>query len=151
MITRADYCPKYMEISTRKNIFKKYPLAIVNAKKIAGGSSANWNTVWKYAERDKFFLYKQIREILKPNIIVCGGSNDTGIYFRKVLSIAFDCIFQDIKDGFRKINNWCYYNFEEEILLIDSYHPSFIMDEQEKIESLINGFHDFILKTGYKY
>ena len=91
MITRADYCPKYMEISTRKNIFKKYPLAIVNAKKIAGGSSANWNTIWKYAERDKFFLYRQIREILKPNIIVCGGSNDTGISekFSVLPSIAF--------------------------------------------------------------
>lgn len=151
MITRADYCPKYMEISSRKDIFKKYPLAIVNAKKIAGGSSANWNVIWKYAERDKSFLHRQIREILKPNIIVCGGSNNQDNYSRKVLSIALDCVFQEIKEGFRKINNWCYYNLKEEILLIDSYHPSLIMNEQEKIESLINGFYNFILKTDYKY
>lgn len=88
---------------------------------------------------------------LKPNIIVCGGSNDQDNYSRKVLSIALDCVFQEIKEGFRKINNWCYYNLKEEILLIDSYHPSLIMNEQEKIESLINGFYNFILKTDYKY
>lgn len=151
MITNADYCPKYDDISSRKGILKKYPLAIVNSKKIAGGSSANWNTIWEYAERDKLFLRTQIRDILKPNIIVCGGSNDAGNNFQKVLSIAMDCVFPDIKEGFMKVNNWCYYNSEAEILLIDSYHPSLIMNEQEKIEGLINGFHDFILKTNYKY
>ena len=102
MTTRIDYCPKYSEISSRKDIFKKYPLAIVNSKKIAGGSSANWNTIWEYVERDKLFLRTQI-------------------------------------------------NSEADILLIDSYHPSLIMNEQEKIEGLINGFHDFILKTNYRY
>ena len=107
MTTNADYCPKYNEISSRKDIFKKYPLAIVNSKKIAGGSSANWNTIWEYAERDKLFLRTQIRDILNPNIIVCGGSNDAEDKSRKVLSIALDYVFQDLKEGFRKINNWC--------------------------------------------
>lgn len=151
MTTRIDYCPKYSEISSRKDILKKYPLAIVNSKKIAGGSSANWNTIWAYAERDKLFLRTQIRDILKPNIIVCGGSNDAEDKYRKVLSIALDYVFQDFKEGFRKINNWCYYNSEAEILLIDSYHPSLIMNEQEKIEGLIKGFYDFILRTNYRY
>ena len=146
MRTTKQYCPTYDDISSRKDIFKKYPLAIVNLKKVAGGSSANWNTIWKYAEQDKSFLRTQIREIIKPNIIVCGGSNDKGDNFRKVLSIALECIFPDIKEGFKKINNWCYYNTERDIVLIDSYHPSFVKKEQEKIEELINGFHDFILK-----
>ena len=151
MRTTKQYCPSYDNISSRKDIFKKYPLAIVNSKKVAGGSSANWNTIWKYAERDKSFLRTQIREIIKPNIIVCGGSNDNEIIFRKVLSIALECIFPDIKDGFKKINNWCYYNTEKDIVLIDSYHPSFPMNEREKIEGLINGFHDFILKSNYSH
>lgn len=150
MTTTSDYCPKYNDLSSRHDIFKKYPLAIVNSKKIAGGSSANWKTIWEYAERDKTFLRTQIRDILSPNIIVCGGSNDNGIKDRKVLSIALECIFCDIKQGFEKINNWCYYNADEDILLIDSYHPSFIMNEQEKIEGLINGFYEFILKTNYE-
>ena len=149
MTTTINHIPTYHELSPRKNILKKYPLAIVNSKKIAGGSSSNWKIIWKYAERDKSFLRTQIREILKPNIIVCGGSNDAEDGYRKVLSIALEYVFPDIKDGFKKINNWCYYNLENDILLIDSYHPSIIMNEKEKIEGLINGFHDFILKTNY--
>lgn len=144
MTTNADYCPKYNEISSRKDIFKKYPLAIVNSKKIAGGSSANWNTIWEYAERDKEFLRTQIRDILNPNIIVCCGSNDAEDKSRKVLSIALDYVFQDLKEGFRKINNWCYYNSEAEILLIDSYHPSSRMNEQEKnrrFDQRLSRFH----------
>ena len=58
MRTTKQYCPSYDDISSRKDIFKKYPLAIVNLKKVAGGSSANWNTIWKYAERDKPFLLR---------------------------------------------------------------------------------------------
>lgn len=94
MTTNADYCPKYNAISFKKGYFQKYPLAIVNSKKIAGGSSANWNTIWEYAERDKLFLRTQIRDILNPNIIVCGGSNDAEDKSRKVLSIALDYVFR---------------------------------------------------------
>ena len=151
MTTKVDYCPTYNEISSRQNIFKKYPLAITNLKKIAGDSSADWAEIWEYAQRDKKFLQIQIREILRPNIIVCGGSNDNENNYKKVISIALDYIFPDIKDGFKKINNWCYYNSDANIVLIDSYHPSLIMNEQDKIEGLVNGFHDFILKTNYKH
>ncbi len=152
MTTSDQYCPTYDDIANRDEIFKEYPLAIVNSKKIAGGSSSNWNEIWKYAKRDGKFLRKQIREILKPNIIVCGGSNDADDKYRKVLSIAMDIIYPDIKMGFTRIdnNNWCYYNSKEDILLIDSYHPSCIMKERDKIEGLINAFHDFIVKTGYR-
>ena len=152
MRTTAQYCPSYDEIANRHDIFKEYPLAIVNSKKIAGVSSSNWNEIWEYAKRDGKFIRKQIREILKPNIIVCGGSNDVDDHYRKVLSIALDIIFPDIKNDFTRINNnnWCYYNSKEDILLIDSYHPSYIMNERDKIEGLINAFHDFIVKTGYR-
>lgn len=150
MTTNVEYCPKYNEKSSRQNIFKKYPLAITNLKKIAGDSSADWAEIWEYAERDKKFLQIQIREILKPNIIVCGGSSDKKN--RKVISIALDYIFPDIKEGFKKVNNWCYYNSEADILLIDSYHPTYFgINEQDKVEGLINGFYDFILKIKYTH
>lgn len=151
MRTTKQYYPTYDEISSRKDIFKKYPLAIVNLKKVPGGSKADWKPIWEYAERDKSFLRTQIREIIKPNIIVCGGSNDKEDNSRKVLSIALECIFPDIKKGFKKINNWCYYNTERDIVLIDSFHPSSRMKVQEKIEGLINGFHKFIKKSNYSH
>ena len=151
MRTTKQYCPSYDDISSRKDIFKKYPLAIVNLKKVPGGNKADWKPIWKYAEQDKSFLRTQIREIIKPNIIVCGGSNDNENNFRKVLSIALECIFPDIKEGFKKINNWCYYNTERDIVLIDSFHPSSRMKKQEKIEGLIKGFQEFISNSNYSH
>lgn len=150
MNTTADYCPSYDDISCRKDIFKKYPFAIVNSKKISGGSSSNWPEIWEYAKRDKQFLRTQIRDILKPNIIVCGGSNDSADEKRKVISIALEIIFSDIKEDFISINNWCQFNPKENILLIDSYHPSCIMNERRKVEELIEAFHEFIVKTDYR-
>ena len=147
----AENCPGYNDLSSRQEILKKYPLALVNLKKLAGGNTADWNTIWKYANRDKAALRAQIREILKPNIIVCGGSNDDNDDYRKVITIALDVIFPEIKNGFKQINNWCYYNSEADILLIDSYHPTSRMGTRYKVEELIKNFHDFILKTNYQH
>lgn len=63
-------------------VVTKYPLAIVNIKKISGTSSVSNKILYKYANRDKAFLQEQIRGILHPNIIVCGGGKGT------VLNIA---------------------------------------------------------------
>ena len=147
--TTPIYCPKYEELPPRESIFKKRPLAIVNLKKIAGGSSANWNEIWKFAKRDKEFLVAQIRDILKPNIIVCCGSNDRNDWNEKVIAIALDCIFPDKKNDFKKINDWCYYDSDGDILLIDSYHPSYRISNTIKINMLFHGFQDFILKRKY--
>lgn len=149
--TTAEKRPSYDNLSSRKEIFRKCPLALVNLKKLSGGSSANWNTIWRYAQKDQETLRKQIRGILNPNIIVCGGSNDVNDDYRKVITIALELIFPDIKEGFKKINNWCYYNSNEDIVLIDSYHPSFPMKNRDKVERLINNFQDFILKTNYQH
>jgi len=134
----------YNELSCRADIFKKYPLAIVNAKKLPGDSIANWREIRQYAQRDREFLRKQIKSILKPNIIVCCGSNDVDDYSRKMLSIALDYIFTEEREKFRKVNNWCYYNAEDKILLIDSYHPSGFGKNEDKVNGLLSGFFGFL-------
>lgn len=139
----------YNDLSCRADIFKKYPLAIVNVKKVPGDSKADWREVREYAQRDKNFLRKQIKSILKPNIIVCCGSNDSNDYSRKMLSIALDCIYTEEKDKFMKVNNWCYYNAEDKILLIDSYHPSALGKNQDKVNPLLSGFFDFLVKNDF--
>ena len=35
--------------------------------------------------------------------------------------------------------------------LIDSYHPSLILDKQDKTDGLLKGCYDFILNTNYKF
>lgn len=122
--TSKDVLQDYDSLSWRDEILKKYPLAIVNIKKTPSGPDVGWNVIWEYANTYKDYLKSHIRDILKPNIIVCGGSNDSDNKYEKVITIAMDVIFDDIKEGFVPLNNWCYYNRDYNIMLIDSYHPS---------------------------
>ena len=147
MRATKDWCPNYWDINERKDIFNLYPFAFVNVKKLPGGAASDWDSIWSAAERDQQFLREQIRDILAPNIIVCCGSNDSGIEYTKMISIAKQYIFPDIASEFKKINNWCYYNADNDLLLIDSYHPSARMSDEDKVNGLVEAFHEFLIKS----
>lgn len=153
LTTTPTYCPTYSELSqniSRYQIFKKQPFAIVNIKKEAGDSIADWDEIWEHAIKNKVFLKNQIRQILRPNIIVCGGSNDNNNDYRKMISIVKDILYDDEKNGFVKINNWCHYNKSIDVLLIDSYHPTMRSSYSTKIDDMLLNFQQFISQTGYK-
>lgn len=150
--TTKQYCPNHYDMSlkiSRAEILKKYPFAIVNVKKIAGDNKADWKEIWEHAAKNKDFLKKQIRDILKPNIIICGGSNDSNNGYKKMITIAKEIIFDDEKEEFIKINNWCHYNPKIDVLLIDSYHPAMPGSYSSKIDDLLINFQHFILNTNY--
>lgn len=113
-----------------------YPMAIVNVKKISGGPSVNNSSIWSFYERDKSFLIEQVKDILKPNIIVCGGGSGT------ILNIAKD-IYSDYE--FEKCNDWCYYCKQYDLLLIDDYHPAYRYRDDE---AMIRSVFDFYKKKG---
>lgn len=119
---------------------KKYPLAIVNLKKLAGNSSVSDSTVWKYASQDKDLLKEQVVDILKPNIVVCGGGGNS-----TVLNIAKDLLYPEYE--FEKVNNWCYYNKQEDLLLINSYHPTARVSDEEKYDGFFEALIDFTNKN----
>ena len=121
-------------------VIGKYPLAIVNVKKIAGGSQAYTKAVKDYAERDKVFLRKQVAEILKPNIVVCCGYAESDKSF--MTKIAENYIYPDL--FFKKINDWCFYCKEENLLLIDSYHPGARIRLQIKIDEMMKNVQEFL-------
>lgn len=146
--TTSHSIPDFNAKPSRRELSQMFPLAIVNLKKLSGGRTANWESIWKYAKRDKTFLKKQIREILKPSIIICGGSNNDGDNYRKVITIALEYIFDDIRDNFRKINDWCYFSGKDNILLIDSFHPSAIKTFEEKTLYMAEAFKDFLSIEG---
>lgn len=139
------FCPSlnndgdYYDIPNK--VIEKYPLAIVNVKKISGVSQAYTKAIKDYAERDKAFLRKQVAEILKPNIVVCCGyaENDKS-YMTK---IAENYIYPDL--SFKKINDWCFYCKEKNLLLIDSYHPRARMSQQYKIENMMKNVQEFLM------
>lgn len=117
----------------------KYPLAIVNVKKITGGAFVQNAALYEYAERDADFLRRQVRDILQPNIVVCGGGNSS------VWEIAQRYIYPDLH--FEKINSWCYYAQEQDLLLIDSFHPQARISDSLKIDKMMQKVADFIQKT----
>ena len=113
----ADHLPvfnrskeEYIELA------RKYPMAQVNVKKLSGGAQVKNGVVVDYYNRDTKFLNYQVRDLLQPSIIVCGGGS--GCLF----NIVKDRIYPDLQLKF--INNWCYYCAEADMLVIDSYHPS---------------------------
>lgn len=139
----ADYCPNLSKLQSIDDILAQYPLCLVNAKKTAGDDISDWKEIREAAHANQKYLYRHIREILKPNIIVCCGSNDDNDDNRKMLPLALDCLFPDEKDRFVKVNGWCHYNSELDILLIDSYHPSYRIAEEFKVNELLKSVHEF--------
>ena len=121
-------------------VIGKYPLAIVNVKKISGEAQAYTQAIKDYAERDKVFLRKQVAEILKPNIVVCCGYAESDKSF--MTKIAENYIYPDL--SFDKINDWCFYCKEKNLLLIDSYHPGARIALQIKIDEMMKNVQDFI-------
>jgi len=136
-VVNSDYLPVFNK--TREeyiDLALPYPMAIVNIKKISGGPYVNNSSIWSFYERDKFFIIEQVKDILKPNIIVCGGGSGT------ILNIAKD-IYSDYE--FEKCNDWCYYCEQYDLLLIDDYHPAYrYRDDEAMIRSVL----DFYKKKG---
>jgi len=118
------------------SVAQKYPMAIVNVKKIVGGPSVQNSTLWDYYKKDKKFIKEQICDFLKPNIIVCGGGSGT------ILNMAKD-IYSEYE--FEKCNDWCYYCKQNDLLLIDNYHPAYRYRDDE---AMIRSVFDFYKKKG---
>ena len=127
-ITTSEYLPRYTDEDLIQNVYRSfvsYPFGFCNIKKLSGGSVSNMDEIWRYARRDQLYLQQHIRNILQGNIIVCFGSTDSKRsqdQKNKMVNLVKDIIYPDIKEKFRKINAYCHYNDEDNILLIDSYH-----------------------------
>ena len=120
----------------KENIFKTAPFAIVNIKKEGGKAQVQDDIVKKFGEKYSDLLRRQL-DILKPNIIVCGGN--------VVFEIAREWIYKKEKyESIRVTNNLFYYP-NQKMILINSVHPSSRGKEmQEKYNAIINPFCDFL-------
>jgi hypothetical protein len=120
-----------------------YPMAVVNVKKIVGRANVSNVLIKDFfeKEKEKGFLKKQVCDILKPNIIVCGGGSGTILEMAKQL-------YGEMR--FEKYNEWCYYCTDSEadnkIMLIDSYHPSNRCGDNLKFDKMIENVQDMLRK-----
>ncbi len=120
-----------------------YPMAQVNVKKLSGGAQLSNDELREYLEdSNNYGLLSQQFQILKPNIIVCGGGSGL------LCEFVIDSIYQDF--FFEKINDWCYYCTAIDLLVIDSYHPSSRISDEEKFDNMIAAVQQVYKYKAYK-
>lgn len=118
--------------------YERYPLVRLNCKKISGGSTCSCKSLQKYLNNPEYSLLlgEQIK-LFNANIIVCcGGSNRIANF------VIEQCYKTDVWKQFEEDSLW--YNEKEELLVIDTYHPSIICSRRKLFEGLIGCFQRFV-------
>ena len=85
LLVQGDY-PEYVSRSDKSFWLRK--AAVMNLKKVGGGSSSNDGTIREYARADREFLKEQI-VLYQPDIIICCGRGNG-----KNADILCDIIFE---------------------------------------------------------
>lgn len=133
--------------------FNNVPFAYIESKKLAGDKSCPSEVLEAALEKDHDFLSKEI-EILKPNIIIC--CDGEGNLFNSIAENFFHGAPDDKWDGKYAgdgskgdFNCKLSYYKKENIVLIDSFHPTSLGKEGWKIyEKVMSPFRHFIEKYG---
>ncbi len=84
--------------------------SVVNLKKISGKSTSSYEEIYQFGMKDKILIEEEI-SIIKPEIIVCGGTFD-------IFSNLFELNNIEISHRVYKSSKF------NEALIIDSVHPS---------------------------
>lgn len=145
IINSEDTLCGYEDFTNEQAIqtYDSAPLARINVKKQAGGSSIGNNTLKTYIERDKEFLIEQITALDADVLICCGYSEsieDTG-------NIILNFLSKEIYN-FTKINEWIYYDDKTKKVAINAWHLSYNRGVSQKdfFEGLVTAYHKFIIE-----
>jgi hypothetical protein len=115
-------------------VFDKKPFAIVNCKKESGGASIPNEVLLKHINDYAPFIKEQIF-ILDPDIIVCGGG----------MNCIKDFVTEKIYPDSVKINNWIYYDKENNKVVINSFHPNYhYMSTSAKYSEMMSAYKEFL-------
>ena len=145
IINSEDTLCDYEDFTNEQAIqtYDSAPLARINVKKQAGGSSIDNNKLKTYIERDKEFLIEQISALDADVLICCGYSEsieDTG-------NIILNFLSKEIYN-FTKINEWIYYDDKTKKVAINAWHLSYNRGVSQKdfFEGLVTAYHKFIIE-----
>ena len=144
IINSEDTLCGYEDFTNEQAIqtYDNAPLARINVKKQAGGSSIDNMTLKEHIERYKEFLVEQITALDADVLICCGYSEsieDTG-------NIILNFLNKEIYN-FTKINEWIYYDDKTKKVAINAWHLSYRgVSQQEFFEGLVSAYHQFVIK-----
>ena len=118
------------------------PVARINVKKQAGGSSIDNNKLKTYIERDKEFLIEQI-SALDADVLICCGYSES---IENTGNIILNFLNKDMYN-FTKINEWIYYDDKAKKVAINAWHLSYRgVSQKDFFEGLVTAYHKFIIK-----
>lgn len=144
IINSEDTLCDYEDFTNEQAIqtYDSAPLARINVKKQAGGSSLDNNKLKTYIERDKEFLIEQITALDADVLICCGYSEsieDTG-------NIILNFLIKEIYN-FTKIDEWIYYDDKTKKVAINAWHFSYRgVKQKDFFEGLVTAYHKFIIE-----
>lgn len=144
IINSEDTLCGYEDFTNEQAIqtYDSAPLARINVKKQAGGSSIDNNTLKEHIERYKEFLVEQITALDADVLICCGYSEsieDTG-------NIILNFLIKEIYN-FTKINEWIYYDDKTKKVAINAWHLSYRgVKQKDFFEGLVTAYHKFIIE-----
>ena len=140
--------PQKPKTSGSREVFAKHPLVLMNIKKTAGGSNSKWDTIRGSARENAALLQKQI-SLYAPNLVFCCGSSDNDENENRMINIVKEFLYPD--DVFEQLKedwHYCYYSKKKQLLLIDSYHPSYVKKDTWKFDNLFKEYRSFLKHEG---
>lgn len=144
LINSTDALCGYEDFTNEQAIqtYDSAPLARINVKKQAGGSSIDNKKLKEHIERYKEFLVEQITALDADVLICCGYSEsieDTG-------NIILNFLNKEIYN-FTKINEWIYYDDKTKKVAINAWHLSYRgVKQKDFFEGLVTAYHKFIIE-----
>lgn len=140
--TCSSYIPFNQVEDYRKTgvFYEQVPLVRINCKQTNGGSRITNTQLSTSIQSAQKLLIQQIK-IYEPNIILCCGYNQNE---KNTGNIILNFIIENIYPDLELIPNteeWCYYSKNNNIIAINSYHPTATIDTDRKMyEDLIRNF-----------
>lgn len=141
--------PMFNDIKKEYNIlgrfYEKAPVVRINCKHEVGKSRVENHILKEAMYKDALFLTKQLK-IYKANIILCCG------YTEKTGNIIMDFVKDNYLNDLQVVestDNWIYFSAKENVIVINSYHPSAtILDDESLYDELMKNFVRGISRSG---
>lgn len=130
----------YKAFEDQNNIF-----AIVNIKKQKGQSSVKDSEIRKYGKLYGSLTREEL-EILKPNIIICGGKIVFSVLHRNIYKLSNEELKQKEIGCSNNIRVYLFTYQNREFYVVTAYHPSAHMKYSLKYDDLMKAFQHALIK-----
>ncbi len=127
-------------------LYNTFPIARINAKKEAGGSSLPNKTLRYYLDRehDKDFLKRQIKNLDADIIVCCGYSESVEESGNLLLNFLNNNCNYHFEWQNKEKENWMWYDEKKNKLAINDWHLSVRGSSEQIYNEMMQAYHTFL-------